>query len=208
MTAPTSPWSPPPIPPERLFRRLLWCPRPWAPVDYRYPTRPDLALHVRALTPYEIACAMDVDIPGGLPASVTSDAAMAGLATAALWEPSGPVFSSPQEASKMPQREWTRLMSATLTALYGIMPSRVFCQGHDWAAWGKVLEKGATHPSNFTEALRIRSCHDVAVGWAGRSFHRRPDRYFGLPVSEITEGQQLAFDIAFDSIENLRQTHK
>lgn len=206
MTATRSPWQPPAgVAPERLFRLLLRRPRPWAPVDYPAAPAP---LHVRALTPYEIACAMDVDLPDGFPKSAGADHALAGIVTASLWEQGGPAFASPEQAGQMPQREWTRLMTAALSALYGVMPSRSFCSEPQWREWELTLEKGAKHSSNLTETMRIHACHDVAVGFAGVSRHRRPDRYFGLPVADLTEGQQLAFDVAFTFIESLRQKNR
>lgn len=148
---------------------------------------------------------MDVITPEGLPPSVASESAMAGVVAAALWEPGGPVFSSPEQASRMPQREWLRLVDASLRALYGVMPSRSFCNERQWGEWTRVLETGARHPTNLSEMVRIHACCDVVVGFAGRAFLRRPDRYFGLPVADITEGQILAFDAAFNVAESFRQ---
>jgi hypothetical protein len=96
-------------------------------------------------------------------------------------------------------------MTASLTALYGVMPSRLFCGERHWSEWSKVLERGVQHPSNLSEMVRIHACCDVVVGWSGRGFVRRPDRYFGLPLADITEGQQLAFDTAFNVAESFRQ---
>ena len=202
-----SPWAPPAdVTPERLFRRLLRRPRPWAPVPYQFPGT-TIPLHVRALTPYEAACAMDVDVPEA-PQAALADQALAGLVVASLYEPGGPAFASADQAGRMPQREWARLMTASLTALYGVMPSRQFCKDADWQEWTKALTKGAQHPSNLTETIRLAACHDISVGFAGVARKRRPDRYFGLPDADLTEGQQMAFDAAFNFIENLRQKHK
>ena len=74
-----------------------------------------------------------------------------------------------------------------------------------WKEWEMALEKGVKHASNATETMRIASCYDVAVGFAGVARHRRPDRYFGMPVADLTEGQALAFDTAYNLIETMRQ---
>lgn len=198
-----SPWQPPAgVSPERLFRRLLQRPRPWAPVVYPAAPAP---LHVRALTPYEVACALDADAPEGLPKSAAADSSLAGLVAVALWEGPRLAFASPDDIGRMPQREWTTLLSASLSALYGVMPSRAFCSEGQWKEWEMALDKGAKHGSNATETMRIASCYDVAVGFAGIARHRRPDRYFGMPVADLTEGQQLAFDTAYNLIETMRQ---
>lgn len=150
---------------------------------------------------------MDVDADG-LPPEVAADRAMAGVVTAALWTPQGPAFSDPNEAAGMPQREWDRFMDAALRALYGVMPARVFCDEPQWREWQTTLTKGAKHISNCTEMLRIHSCCDIVIAGTGRVFVRRPDRYFGVPVADLTEGQQLAFNAAFYAAEDIRQKHK
>jgi hypothetical protein len=150
---------------------------------------------------------MDVDAEG-LPPEVAADRAIAAVVTAALWTPQGPAFADPSQAAGMPQREWARLMDAALRALYGVMPARAFCNAAQWKEWETALGKGAMHPANLTEMVRIHSCCDIAVGVAGHATIRRPDRYFGIPVADLTEGQQAAFDAAFNATENLRQKNK
>lgn len=198
---PRSPWRPPEdTPPARLFRLLIRRPRPWQPIAYRYPGALHVALHVRALTPPELAEALDVDA-GDTPDAVVSDTALSRVIVAGLWEDRGPVFTSTEQADRMPHREWSRLMDAALRGLGAVMPTRALCSVDDWKAWRATLLKGALHPSNLGEVFRMRDCVDIAIGWSGHSKRPRPDRYYGLPVADITEGQQLAFEIAAEAAE-------
>lgn len=150
---------------------------------------------------------MDVDAPEGFPRAAVADRSLAGIVAASLWEGDRLAFATPEDIGRMPQREWTALLSASLTALCGVMPSRALCSEGQWKEWALALGKGAQHASNATETMRIATCCDVVVGFAAVSRRRRPDRYFGMPIADLTEGQQLAFDAAYDVIETLRQRH-
>lgn len=181
------------------------------PQGGRRPPRPQgiearaehVALHVRALLPLELAEALDVG--DGLPPDVASDRAMARVVVAALWTDKGPAFASEDEAARMPQREWSRLMDAGLRGLCGVMPSRALCDVSEWEEWRKVLDKGARHPSNAVESFRMRDCVDLVAGHYAIARPPRPDRYFGMPIADITEGQQLAFDAARAAADDIRQ---
>lgn len=206
MPASRSPWRPPDdVPPQRLFRLLVRRPRPWQPIAYRYPAAPDVALHVRALTPLELAEALDDAGDEGAPAEVASDRAMGRVVVAGLWEDHGPVFTSAEQAARMPHQAWGSLMDAALRGLAGIMPSRALCSADEWAEWRKALDKGARHPSNMGEAFRMRDCHDLVLGWRGSVRRFRPERYFGLPVADITDGQLLAFDAAIAAADDVQK---
>lgn len=205
MPSPKHLWRPPEdVPPARVFRTLLRRPRPWAPLAYRYPRLPEVALHVVALTPVELAEALDVDADGE-PSDVVSDRALARMIVVALRDDAGPVFVSEEQAARMPQRSWVDLMTAAVRGLAAVMPSRALCSAEDWAEWRKVLDKGARATGNIGEAFRMRDCHDVAVGWGGVARHYRPDRYFGLPVADLTDGHLLAFDVAVAAAEEIQK---
>lgn len=203
---PTKPlWRPPEdVPPARVFRTLLRRPRPWTPISYRYPRLPDVRLHVHALTPLELAEALDVDADGE-PSEVVSDRAMARVVVASLRDDEGPAFASEAQADRMPHRAWVDLMDAAMRGLALVMPSRALCSADDWTEWRKVLDKGARAMGNLGEAFRMRDCHDIAVGWGGIARHYRPDRYFGLPVADLTDGHLLVFDVAIAAAEDVQK---
>ena len=84
-----------------------------------------MALHVRALTPLELAEALDDAGDEGAPAEVASDRAMGRVVVAGLWEDHGPVFTSAEQAARMPHQAWGSLMDA---ALRGLAAPRVHVQ--------------------------------------------------------------------------------
>lgn len=198
-------WRPPEdAPPARVFHSLIRRPRPRAPLAYRYPRIPDVAFHVVALTPFELAEALDVDADGE-PSEVVSDRALARMVVAGLRDDHGPALASEEQASRMPQRSWCDMMEAAVRGIAGIMPSRALCSAEDWAEWRRVLDKGARAGGNIGEAFRMRDCHDIAVGWGGVARRYRPDRYYGLPIADLTDGHLLAFDIAVAAAEEIQK---
>ncbi len=66
----------------------------------------------------------------------------------------------------------------------------------DVAEWHRVLVAGARHPTNWWTVREMANCVDVSLG-PGQAFaHERPDRYFGLPVRELTDGHLMAYRAA------------
>jgi hypothetical protein len=66
----------------------------------------------------------------------------------------------------------------------------------DATQWHAVLKNGAMHHRNYTMAARVASCVDVVGGFQKAYRHQRPDRWFGLPTCELTDGQLMAYDAA------------
>ncbi len=63
---------------------------------------------------------------------------------------------------------------------------------HYKSEWMHMLTKGAGDVTNQRAAVLICHCRDISQ--AGRVL--RPDRYFGVPMSELTYGQWWAFEAA------------
>jgi len=70
----------------------------------------------------------------------------------------------------------------------------------DSAAWGERLRAGASHDSNMAETLLLGQAFD----WTGGG--EQPDRYFGAPLADLTDGQLMAYRAARDVIGMMRKT--
>jgi len=176
------------VAPERLFRLLVQRPRAEMPIAFRF-AGIDEPLAVRALRGPESSAQWPEE---GLPASVAEGRHLAGLIAAALRHRGAPVFETPEQASDLAPGEFYALAGAVVEALSVISPllGRV-----DRDAWLTTLAKGAWHPSNRVDAEAMCLAHDVVLG-SKVYYHPRPDRYYGAPLCELTDGQMLAFTAA------------
>jgi hypothetical protein len=86
------------------------------------------------------------------------------------------------------EHEAAGLLRATSDALRVISP--VFPLS-DPEKWGERLQLGAG--VNVSDAIAIGHCYDVALGFGEGRIMPRPDRYFGLPFRELTEGQWFLY---------------
>jgi hypothetical protein len=87
------------------------------------------------------------------------------------------------------ERDAVALMRATLEALEVISPS---FRRIDEETWERRLAEGAKTGGNAEQAIALALCMDEGV----RTGIPRPERYFGLPAGQLTDGQRLVFRAA------------
>jgi hypothetical protein len=184
--------TPPPagVAPAKLFRLLLRRPRPEIAIAHRIRGVEHIPLRVRSLS-----SADDSDIAeAGEGWGDAAGSAIAGEFVArALLTNDGPAFASAAEVGALDTHEAMRLALAVKAALDIISPSYT---RHDVAAWGKALKDGAKDVRNLTDAIALGGCVDYALGFSTGRVVERPDRYFGLPLAEMTDGQWMAYRAA------------
>lgn len=174
------------IEPHRLFR-LLAAPVVVLPLAYRLHFATDQPLAVCGLRAADVQAIRDD--AEHLDPFTRQGATAAGIIAASLLSRGRPVFRSGREVMGLPHETFAGLSSAVMTGLGTISP----LQG--WSnidAWLTALERGSRHPSNAGARETMRVAHDIVVG-NRVVFNPRPDRYFGLPLCALTDGQLLAF---------------
>lgn len=187
------------VEPGRLFRLLLQRPRPITSLACRIRGAENVALRVRAISGIDEAAIADASEG---PDEVRGSRAAAELVHRALLAPGGPAFASADEVGHLGADEALALARAVRAALDVISPTYVL---HDGAAWDRVLRRGASAPGNWAEALSLGGCVDYAFGYGvGRSIER-PDRYFGIPLADMTDGQWMAYRAARAVAEELKK---
>ena len=119
----------------------------------------------------------------------------AGLIATSVVTTRGRAFNSSTEVLGLSDGEVSQFGLEVLRALHAISPTY---HHSNVEAWRMALKEGAQHGSNITEALTMyRSCDRVGmngVAW------ERPDRYFGLPMCELTDGQLLVYSASVELI--------
>ena len=114
----------------------------------------------------------------------------AALTVRALWTSAGPAFATVEQLGALPGDEAAALAQDLFRALSICSPTFTWS---DWQAWEAALRRGAEHPSNLSEALAAGACCDQGA-FGGSA--PRPDRYYGLPVADLTDGQTMAYRAA------------
>ena len=185
------------VAPERLFRLLSKKPRPWWPLEHRVAAAPHVKLHVVALRgPEEAECYETGDV--GTHAGRT--AVTAALVVAALHDPRGRVFSEAAQVLMLPTPDFDALANAVFMALAIVSPT----EGRvDMAAWSLALKLGAQHRQNINEAVAMAGSADIVIG-SKVHLEPRPDRYYGMPQSDLTDGHRMAFRAAWEVVKELR----
>lgn len=178
------------VAPARLFRLLLRRPRPEISIAYRIRGVEHIPLRVRALSGVEEAIVGDAgDGWGDAAGSVVAGQ----LVAMALLTPGGPAFASAEDVGALDMSEAMRLAVAVRAALDIISPSY---SRHDVAAWDAALKTGAKDARNMAAAVALGGCVDYALGFSTGRVTERPDRYFGMPLAEMTDGQWMAYRAA------------
>lgn len=173
--------QPPNISAERLFRLLLRAPRASLPVSI--PGAPPGAFRVVAVGPLDEAEVYDE--AAGMPAELRGDHIGLGLASLALHDDGERVFRSGEELARLlPQDDADRLVSAVLSQLRVCSPS---AKRIDYGEWLKVLMRGARKLPGL--AIPLARCVDGDVVDGAP----RPDRFFGVPMADLTDGQWLVY---------------
>lgn len=172
----------------RLFRLLLVRPYAVAPIAFRIRGAEDVPLRVRALRSadeYAIADAAQStpDIGGSRAASE--------LVCRALLAPGGAAFASVEEVDAMGSGEVLTLAKTVRAALNAISPTYALA---DSARWHVRLKEGAR--VNWSEMLALGGSVDFAFGYGVGRATERPDRYFGVPLADLTDGQWMVYRAA------------
>jgi hypothetical protein len=200
MPSPALGVPPPDIPPARLFRSLLVRPRAVLCISHRINGAEHIPLSVQALRGSEVASVYDT-IPPGLDDAARRSHVTLGLVAASLCTPDGMAFNSAREVASLYGPEVMALGTAVLRALAIVSPSYLTS---DAQAWDAKLREGAQDPTNIHQAVLMADSADVAVGWSGTVRTPRPDRYFGLPPCQLTDGQLMAYRAGYDAVEAIR----
>jgi hypothetical protein len=190
---------PPGVPPARLFRILLQRPRAVAPLSRRITGAEHVALRVRALSGLDEAAIADA-AEGAGPSG--GSRAAAELVSRALFTSDGPAFASADDVGVLMDFEAIALARDVRAVLDVISPTYVRC---DVGAWAAALKKGAYAAANWAETLALGGCVDCAFGMGFGRMIERPDRYFGIPMAEMTDGQWMVYRAALEVVEGLRK---
>jgi hypothetical protein len=185
-----------PAPPEdveadHLFRVLAAPAGARLLLDFRLDFAPDVPLWLRGLTGAEDAAAFRsaaTDAASGFQGEATARH----LIAAALCDSHGAPLLSYGQAGDLTTNELEALGSCVLDGLARISPAYWRCNVD---AWNLALKRGAAHFSNIPITIQIGLCHDVNAGLAV-STTPRPDRFYGRPIAQLTDGQLMAFAAA------------
>ena len=185
------------VAPERLFRLLLPL-RPTMALAYRIRCAPTVPLRVRALSVAEEAEALD--LAAEAPPEIRGSRTELEVLARCLYTPTGPAFDGPCDVGRLDETDVAALAREAAIALNRIAPTygRV-----DLGAWRLALEKGASHPSNFSTAFAMEACWDPVPLTNTRV--ARPDRYWGVPARKLLDGHWMAFRAASAALESMRK---
>lgn len=161
------------------------------PLAFRFPFAPALALSVRGLTALEDAEVVDVDAAHG--EEIRRSEVTRGLMVACLVADDRPAFGSPEEVDALTEDETDALLAAVAPAFNTVSPLR---RRIDLDAWQEVLKRGAQHPLNISAAATVAAATRTVIGFSGVVRESAPERYFGLPLADLTDGQILAYSAA------------
>lgn len=186
MTSPAPLGPPPDVSPPRLFRLLVARPRPEQPIAFRFAGVEHAPLVVRAPLACEVNAALDV---------APSDAAAAALVAVSLYADGARLFGSAADVLDLPDVELPALTRDVLSALARIAPMYGRCNE---PAWHEALVRGSQHPSNRTAWRALAGSVDIVLGAKRPIYVERPDRYFGVPLADLTDGQWMAFRAALN----------
>ena len=179
------------IKPEALFRLLVCQPRARLPVFLSFSGCEHVAFFACAITGHELS--MIVDGCDGIPKDLADSKLKQGLALRCLYDDDGPVFTTIEEVGQLDETEINDIWRALYPALDAMSPTYPYSRSGEWEA---ALQRGAYHPSNRRTAYAMASCEDVTAGFKTVHTNPRPDRYYGKAVSELTDGQLMAYSAA------------
>lgn len=150
-----------------------------------------MALSVRGLTALEDAAAGDVDPT--LPEEVRRSEVARRLIASWLLAGGRPAFASAEEVAELTEPEVFGLWRAARAASDIVSPQ--YRTAHR-DAWHDALTAGAKHRTNIALTNTIGFSTDLVVGLGGAVCVSAPDRYFGVPYAELTDGQLMAYEAA------------
>lgn len=157
----------------------------------RFEVMPDVPLYVVGLRGTEEQAAVDL-AEGIQPNESRVNRILNELLVRSLWTSEGPVFSSVEDIGALTIDESESLLVEASIALSTISPTYSRQSVDEADAWTNVLEAGAKHHSNTAEMVLLGG----AVQYGFHGITHRPDLYWGLPLSDLTDGQLMAYRAA------------
>ncbi len=182
------PWVPPAdVGADALFVRLLARPRAWLPIELALAGRPAAAFRVHAVHPLDERLVLDE--VARMPPELQQARVDAGLAALALHDDRGlRVFTTGRQLLELLRdADVAKLIAAVGPTLRACSPSYRLSNVQSWR---QRLIEGAELESHL--AVRLAYCADGDTVYGAP----RPDRFFGLPIGELTDGQWLAYRAA------------
>ena len=178
------------ISPERLFRLLLTSPRASSPVDLPVDWADGGAFRVYALRPDDEAAVQEAAERGGANYALRREHAQAEMVALSLWVDGERAFPGAVGLmSALDALDARLVVSAVVGVLARISP---LYRATDSTAWLNVLQRGADHNDNRTQAHALACCVDGDI----RHGPPRPWLYWGCAARELTDGQWMAFRAA------------
>lgn len=177
------------ITPARLFRIFLRAPRATLPVELPPLFGPSCgALFVSALTPSEENDAWESAASVVKP--LRAETYHAELVARSLLLPDGSrAFRNRDELLSFDESDYYSIVGPCLEALRICAPAY---RRSDSEAWIHYLARGALEYPNIHRACALAWCAD----WSSRATVPRPDRFFGVPMADVTDGQWMAWRAA------------
>jgi len=176
------------VAPERLFRLLAGRDRARWPIEV--PALGVSGLFVLALTGPELAELVDDSLELDSPLERQQrDAVIARV----VWCDGAPAWPTP-DAFDAPEEVAEEIWRGVVDALSRCSPVYGRC---DSVRWEARLRAGARHVSNWqlTRGILDSATHIALTDqWVGQ-----PDRFYGRPMCDLTDGQLLAFDAAWST---------
>lgn len=182
------------IPPEKLFRLITRRPYPVVPIDIRLRGAEHIALSVRAIT-----WAEEMEVQDLYDENMSS--LSLGYISKSLMADGEQAFSSHEEAAMLSEGEIKKLEHVVAEALSRICPCMF---RSDMVAWGFALYEGAKHFSNSHAVSLALSCVEDGM----ELVTQRLDRFYNMPLLELTEGHALAFHSICKVISEARDEHR
>jgi len=172
-----------------LFRLLLAVPYAERPIDYRLRGAEDVSLSVRALRSCDEADLLEeADV---LEADRRANALLAGYVRLALIADGERAFRDERDMGALTTEEVRALGRQVVAALVRISPSYL---RSDLESWMARLREGAAAPNNAPAREMLGSA--------------TPERYFGRPLCELTDGQMMAANAAYGIVNEHNQQQK
>jgi len=174
---------PPGVAPEVLFRRFV-VPKPRLRLDFRFKSFQHPALWVEALTTTEIVAAIE---------GCSESEALVNIIPRSLTAGGEFVFGDVDELLDLPDPEVDALIIGFGKAFREICP---ISYQSDWHEWLSELKKGAQHHTNERATVLLGQCYEAATFGNRVRILDRPDRYFGVQMHRLTDGQMMAYRAA------------
>jgi hypothetical protein len=188
------------VSPARLFRILLRRPRARIAIPGRLRGAEETPLFAQALTGLEWGEARDEADGLAAPEARIGRLSCGLIARALVLDDGARVFADAAEAAELLEEPEVHDLGAdVLRALAVIGPTYAHS---DAGAWAAVLAAGARDAANLHTAFVLGRSIDVSLGSGLRAVVSRPDRFFGCPLAELTDGQWLAFRAARKVVED------